>query len=550
MLVFRDGRRSVSGRELRDQLAEALRAAATGGRGAVVTALLRAGELECALADAGSPSATTLAHITDDLALALLRGGAPAGACALLERADRLEVPSILSVSTAEGFAYYALHPLDFAVLAESLAISGASAAVIGIRGIGTTLSAVVCAALSRRGVAAERTTVRPAGHPFDRQTELTPEQRAWVQRHHRRESDFLVVDEGPGLSGSSFLSVGEALIAAGVARERVTFLASCAPDIAALRAPRAAERWRSFRVRTARTGSRFPADAAMEFSGGEWRRHLLLNGQAWPASWTAFERRKFLSRDGESLYKFEGLGRFGEAAHARARALADLRVSPPVSAAGEGYLRYDFLRGAPMSAAHLSPGLLRRMARYCAARVVATPAAAGNAALADSVRRLEHMVASNLGKEFGEQAAAEMGLGPLVVERAVIADARMQPWEWIATPDGSVWKTDAAGHGDDHFFPGPTDIAWDLAGAIVEWELDEGARACFLSAYRRASGDDAALRLSAYILAYSVFRMGYCRMAAAALGGAERIRLERAGAHYRRRLQVPMPVSRAGRAS
>ena len=26
--------------------------------------------------------------------------------------------------------------------------------------------------------------------------------------------------------------------------------------------------------------------------------------------------------------------------------------------------------------------------------------------------------------------------------------------------------------HGDDHFFPGPTDIAWDLAGTIVEWEL------------------------------------------------------------------------------
>ena len=42
-----------------------------------------------------------------------------------------------------------------------------------------------------------------------------------------------------------------------------------------------------------------------------------------------------------------------------------------------------------------------------------------------------------------------------------------LAPHEWLRLDDGNVRKTDAIAHGDDHLFPGPTDIAWDLAGAI-----------------------------------------------------------------------------------
>ena len=48
-----------------------------------------------------------------------------------------------------------------------------------------------------------------------------------------------------------------------------------------------------------------------------------------------------------------------------------------------------------------------------------------------------------------------------LRLQRPVIADSRMQPHEWLLTPAGQVLKTDSGSHGDDHFFPGPTDIAW-----------------------------------------------------------------------------------------
>src|SRR5438552_14255185 len=92
-----------------------------------------------------------------------------------------------------------------------------------------------------------------------------------------------------------------------------------------------------------------------------------------------------------------------------------------------------------------------------------------------------------------------------------------MMPHEWIAAGE-QLMKTDGASHGDDHLFPGPTDVAWDLAGVILEWNLGRDQRQFFLSEYERRSGDNARSRLPAYLLAYSVFRMACCRMAAAAM--------------------------------
>jgi hypothetical protein len=110
-----------------------------------------------------------------------------------------------------------------------------------------------------------------------------------------------------------------------------------------------------------------------------------------------------------------------------------------------------------------------------------------------------------------------------------------MMPSSWLETSDGQWRKLDGALHGDDHFFPGPADIAWDLAGAIVEWGMDANAAQYMLARYRRRSGDDPRPRLPAYLLAYTVFRLGYCGMAAFVMrGSAEEPRLRRAATHYR----------------
>jgi hypothetical protein len=139
-------------------------------------------------------------------------------------------------------------------------------------------------------------------------------------------------------------------------------------------------------------------------------------------------------------------------------------------------------------------------------------------------------MVASNVKQEFGFIPELH-----LEVERPAICDGRMQHYEWREVGNGRWLKLDASTHGDDHFFPGPTDIAWDLAGVCVEWQLDGDAREFFLSEYRRANGDNPAARLQAYEIAYAAFRLGWSRMAAASVcGSGDEDRLLGDAARYR----------------
>ena len=529
MLVFRDGGRRTALRPLLHMLvASCRRALECGDREAVVGALLRAGESECALADAESGRAGVVARATDRLADALLLGTLGNSPLSGREDLDAHDLPEWGVVSSPEGFAYYALHPLDHADAVAKMQMRASRVAVVGIRSIGTTLSAVARAALARRGITASRMTVRPTGHPWDRETKFSAEEMGWVEEQSRQGASFLVVDEGPGLSGSSFLSVAEALAGAGVAAERITLLGSHAAEPARMCARDAAARWAKFQFESVEAASRLPEERGEEISGGEWRRRLLSwDVEEWPASWTAFERQKFLSRDGRRIFKFDGLGHYGEAVRERARVLADLGFSPRVDAAGDGSSAYEFIPGTALRVSAANEDVLRRMAAYCAARA--------EAMRVDSVdvSGLAQVIEVNGREAFGDEMIAPR----LAVERPVIADGRMQPHEWVRGADGAIWKTDSAGHGDDHFFPGPTDIAWDLAGAMVEWEMDAAAAGFFLEEYRRLSGDDAERRIAAYSLAYSLFRLGYSQMAADAMRGSEEeARLRRDAERYRRR--------------
>jgi len=162
-------------------------------------------------------------------------------------------------------------------------------------------------------------------------------------------------------------------------------------------------------------------------------------------------------------------------------------------------------------------------MAEYCAFRVQTF------AVELSDLAALQQMADHNL-HELGLDLAVE-----LHVKRPVIADGRMQPHEWLLSKDGKLLKTDSGSHGDDHFFPGPTDIAWDLAGAIVEWQMNDEQIAELLDMYHRASGDDARARINAFTRAYAVFRSAYCLMAANAMSGSdEQPRLLRAANAYR----------------
>src|SRR5205823_14121283 len=125
-----------------------------------------------------------------------------------------------------------------------------------------------------------------------------------WIARNRAVSASFIVVDEGPGRSGSTFLSVGEALLSAGVARDSILFLGSREPEVNQLCARDAVARWTSFNflVATSHFHTRFSDD--LYLGGGEWRRFLIPHGMHWPASWTQAERLKFLSMDRKQLVK------------------------------------------------------------------------------------------------------------------------------------------------------------------------------------------------------------------------------------------------------
>jgi len=74
---------------------------------------------------------------------------------------------------------------------------------------------------------------------------------------------------------------------------------------------------------------------------------------------------------------------------------------------------------------------------------------------------------------------------------------------------EGKLLKTDSSSHGDDHFFPGPTDIAWDWLAPIIEWQMNEEQTMKFLDHYCHVSRDDASARIDGFIKAYAAFRSG-----------------------------------------
>ena len=527
LIVFRDYRKEVPAADLLRKLGNAIdRLPHSTDSDAGIDALLLAGQLECALEDCNWPCSQTAEAITNGLAARLL--GTCAGECQMRRSLEQLAsslTPTSVRISPAEGFAYYALHPADFADAAMQYG-RGKRVAVIGIRSIGTVLSAVAMAALNSRGIVADRITVRPQGHPYNRTLALNHRQAAWVQAQTQPDSHFLIVDEGPGLSGSSFLAAAEALVVCGVDPNRITLMGTRDVDPGQLCTPHAANRWSQFHWQ--KVASRLFRDFAhfIFVGGGIWRSRLFSSGLEWPPCWPEMERLKFLSCDRAQLFKFEGFGESGSQARERARSLSQAGFGPCCENAGSGMLAYEFVRGHPLNRNDGTPAMLERVADYCAFR-----AAEFKTTTAGS--KLEAMMRFNFTQEFGRDLV--LPDGSLESPHAAMIDGRMHPHEWIASSDGRVLKVDAATHGNDHFMPGPTDIAWDLAGTVVEWNLDAAAQEFLLSRFESQSGMKARDRFQYFLLAYAIFRMSYCRMAASGTQSPdERLRLREACEFYR----------------
>ena len=131
---------------------------------------------------------------------------------------DGLDLPDSITMRVPEGYAFYALYPEAYAEAARSLKLAG-PVTVIGLRSIGTSLAAITAAAIG----ASSLVTLRPFGDAYARQVAISDA----LARVLLSDSDgqFVIVDEGPGLSGSSFGAVADWLEDHGVAEDRLIAL-------------------------------------------------------------------------------------------------------------------------------------------------------------------------------------------------------------------------------------------------------------------------------------------------------------------------------------
>ena len=460
------------------------------------------------------------------------------------EPIDRLrdyDLPPGIIAKRAEGYAFYALYPEGYAEAARDL--GGAPACrVVGLRSIGLGLACVVAAAAGLP----RPVSVRPIGHPFARSLNTSDALAAAITGPPG--TRLAIVDEGPGLTGSSFAAVIDFAEQRGVAQKRIELFPGHSGELGFQANDRNRARWRAMPkhlvgfedllVQTRRPEHRLktwvadllgePVLELADISGGRWRTAHGIDEEDRPPADIQMERRKFLVRTPRRnwLAKFAGLGGYGEGKLKRAQALADAGFGANVRGARHGFLVEEWIAGTPfgLAAALDRRALLRRVADYLAFRVRTFPAPQGFGA---SLSQLADMAIHNAGEGLGPDAAHALAplrhkageLQHLVRRKAT--DNRMHAWEWLFTDTGRILKTDALDHCESHDLIGCQDITWDIAGAAIEFGFspDEITELCHR--IFAASGEKPDRLLLAYLApCYVAFHLGSYTMAAAALSG------------------------------
>ena len=555
MIVYGDVATSSSVADLLQKIAARLRqAAATTGttrHDLLVAAFIEGSGLAQGLIDAEFEAAGA-----DDLsplhahAMSLLRalaGGLardrPQGEAELATLA-LAPLPASVKVRTPEGYAFYAVYPEAYLQAAASYPWAAAPL-VIGLRSIGVGLAALVGHAAGADRVI----SLRPVGPPFARELRLTPNLRSLLATHA---GPFAVVDEGPGLSGSSFGCVADLLEELGVASERIVFLPSHANDLGPNAHPRHRARWRTAR-RLVRTlddllakdpiGAWFSdvigeTTSVEDLAGGAWRRGWK-TGEL-PPVYPTGERRKFrlTTGNGRWLARFAGLGAIGESKFRQAQALHAAGFTPRPMALRRGFLLERWEDGRPLPIRATSePGFLDHLGAYIAFRARNFPAAPEEGA---SLEALHEMASVNVPALLGEESGRPV-LERLLrhtprrsLDHRIRVDAKLQAWEWLRRPDGSFCKLDALDHARSHDLIGCQEVGWDIAGATAEFQLSPSDVERLCSAVAASGGRPVDLpTLPFFGICYAAFHGALWSMAAETASPAERARTLRSRAFY-----------------
>jgi hypothetical protein len=441
------------------------------------------------------------------------------------------DLPPEIACRRAEGYAHYAVYPETYFEAAARLG-PGRIGAVVGLRSIGIGLAAMVAAGAR----APLPVSLRPMGHPYRRYLDLSEEIAAEITAGHSL--GVAVVDEGPGLSGSSFGAVADLLEARGVDVARIHFFPSHAGEPGPQAEPRHLDRWRAAKRHVVTfdelvleapdpvTGfaawcQDLVGDIASieDLSGGAWRSHLPLAERDWPPAHPQQERRKLLlstMRSETWLARFAGLGAYGEGKLERGQALAEAGFVPETVGMRHGFILQRWhQQSEPLAAGEEEA--METVANYLAFRVrrfaTTLPGASLEALASMLLHNAEEALGADAALAFASWPARALDLQDEV--RPVATDNRLHRWEWLRAEDGRILKGDAFDHCEAHDLVGCQDIAYDVVGAVIEFGWYGAERREFLRHFEGHSRN--ALNpglLAFYLPCYVAFQLGSFTMA------------------------------------
>jgi hypothetical protein len=533
VIVYGDPQYTFSRGEARERLKAYYDYAVTNGIDGARDLVIALGQIEQGIADAHPQAATLTAimqatdraaeyFVSQNLGKAcapeLLDGSWHLAFCALDGTGD-------LQIKIPEGFAFYSLFPEQYLTSAEIYSANRgvAKTLVVGIRSIGTTLSAIVKAALAARGFEAERISVRPKGHPFARETEID---------HAPKSDAVIIVDEGPGLSGSSIASVVAAFRDRGAtditifpghpnppghaASDETKRIWAETPIIVkpCLHDPQTSLILKLLR-RESENLLGAPVRETKDLSAGAWAGNSAELIHIAPP----FERTKFLMHceNGRSLlWKFAGLGpgrvfeNIVSTAVAHQNKLAAEHWCSPALVSRYGFIATEWL-DAPHPACPPDDATCAQLADYI---ITASKPPLTESQIQTSITRLREMMPYNF-RQAGLQniASASEKLEPNIETLSKLpssGDGRMAPHEFLIL-SGKLLKTDIWGHDSDHTIVGPQPILWDIAGTIIEWNMNPHSK---LPTHFNRHVQIIPADLLFYLCAYSAFRMGMSSLA------------------------------------
>jgi hypothetical protein len=469
----------------------------------------------------------------------------------------------ILTVKIPEGFAFYALFPEQYILSAARWINKNSSAKkllVVGLRSIGTSLSAVVSETLRASGLETIRVTVRPRGNPFERTV-------SFGKNFPAEFCHALVVDEGPGISGSSIVAAAEALVAKGIPRENISFFPGNENPPGSEASGKTRNWWNSTpRHFTPLNAVRWNGksleqilleksndlsscenqfDEIRDVSNGVWRNLAYASEADWPAVNIPFERAKFLCSNGSEkiLWKFTGL-----VSDEKTLPVSDEILIPEHLETLQGFAATRWIDGARLTRRDKSPRLLKSIANHLL-RVAGNELSSAD--VDSGIERLTKMFRRNCELVFGAETLCEIDFLannareffsaiPHGIFSRSYGDGRVAPQEWVRTDSGAIFKTDIGGHDADHTIVGKQSLLWDIAGVIVEWNLDANLTATFVESFQTNEKPNRNA-LTFFELSYAAFRMGQSLLCAEmnSQDFSERERLLSAAEFYKARIST-----------